>query len=179
MLKIKILNLLAFRILYLWETILYRFVQNYLVFQVRSKPWNSPLSGMNLKIIFLIYQYTELIYRINQIFSTQTLTLLKFEENGSHSIKTLVIGNWKCHWLWAHQQKTSANFHNSIKINLLNFGVSIEFWSEVLRTSEKQLLSQFNSNSGGMAVALPLCFEVDFMRNPFSGSASWFFVIIL
>ena len=82
----------------------------------------------------------------NFIFSSQTLTLLKFEKNGSHSIKTLVIGNSKCHWLWAHQQKTSANFHNSIKINLLNFGVSIECWNEVLRPSEKQLLSQFEKS---------------------------------
>ena len=30
-----------------------------------------------------------------------------------------------------------------------------------------------------MAVAQPYGFEIDFVRNPFSGSASWFFVIIL
>ena len=31
----------------------------------------------------------------------------------------------------------------------------------------------------GMAVAQPLDFEIDFARNPISGSAAWFFVIIL
>ena len=30
-----------------------------------------------------------------------------------------------------------------------------------------------------MAVAQPLDFEIDFARNPISGSAAWFFVIIL
>ena len=100
--------------------------------------WVRPKLGLKL-LVKKVEGFT--LYN-NFIIPTKTLTLLKFEENGSHSIKTLVIGNWKCHWLWAHQQKTSANFHNSIKINLLNFGVSIKFWSEVLRASEKQLLSQ-------------------------------------
>ena len=38
---------------------------------------------------------------------------------------------------------------------------------------------QFNSHAVGMAVARPLGFEIDFVRNPISGSAAWFFVIIL
>ena len=37
----------------------------------------------------------------------------------------------------------------------------------------------FNSHAGGMTIARPYGFEVDFMRNPISESASWFFVIIL
>ena len=45
-----------------------------------------------------------------------------------------------------------------------------------LRTSNK---SRFNSDAGGMAIARPYGFEIDFVRNPFSGSAAWFFVIIL
>ena len=36
-----------------------------------------------------------------------------------------------------------------------------------------------NSHAVGVAVAQPLCFEIDFARNPFSASAAWFFVIIL
>ena len=36
-----------------------------------------------------------------------------------------------------------------------------------------------NSNAAGMAVAQSLDFEFDFARNPISGSAAWFFVIIL
>ena len=36
-----------------------------------------------------------------------------------------------------------------------------------------------NSHAVGMAVARPLGFEIDFVRNPISGSAAWFFVIIL
>ena len=37
----------------------------------------------------------------------------------------------------------------------------------------------FNSHAVGMAVAQPLDFEIDFARNPISGSAAWFFVIIV
>ena len=36
-----------------------------------------------------------------------------------------------------------------------------------------------NPHAVGMTVAQPLDFEIDFARNPFSGSAAWFFVIIL
>ena len=36
-----------------------------------------------------------------------------------------------------------------------------------------------NSKAGGMAVARLYGCEVDFVRNPFSGSAAWFFIIIL
>ena len=35
------------------------------------------------------------------------------------------------------------------------------------------------SHAGGMAVARPYGFEIVFVGNPFSGSASWFFVNIL
>ena len=40
-------------------------------------------------------------------------------------------------------------------------------------------LSLENSYAGGIAIARPYRFEIDFMRNPISGSASWFFVIVL
>ena len=36
-----------------------------------------------------------------------------------------------------------------------------------------------NFHAVGMAVAQPLDFEIDFARNPISGSAAWFYVIIL
>ena len=36
-----------------------------------------------------------------------------------------------------------------------------------------------NHNAVGMAVAWPGGFEIDFVRNPISGSAEWFFVIIM
>ena len=37
----------------------------------------------------------------------------------------------------------------------------------------------FNSHAFGMAFALPLGFEIVFVRNPISGSAAWFFIITL
>ena len=37
----------------------------------------------------------------------------------------------------------------------------------------------FNSHASGMAVARPYSFEIDFVRNPISGSATCFFVFIL
>ena len=40
-------------------------------------------------------------------------------------------------------------------------------------------LNNFNSHAGGMAVARPYGFEIDFVRNPISLSAAWFFVFIL
>ena len=40
-------------------------------------------------------------------------------------------------------------------------------------------MTDINSHAGGMAVARPYGFEIDFVRNPISGSAAWFFVIIL
>ena len=39
--------------------------------------------------------------------------------------------------------------------------------------------SFFNSHAVGMAVARPLGFEIDFVRNPFSESAVRFFLIFL
>ena len=41
------------------------------------------------------------------------------------------------------------------------------------------MLSNFNSHADGMDVAGPYGLEIDFVRNPFSGSAAWFFFIIL
>ena len=41
------------------------------------------------------------------------------------------------------------------------------------------ILPIFNSHAVGMAVAQPLDFEIDSARNPISGSATWFFLIIL
>ena len=40
---------------------------------------------------------------------------------------------------------------------------------------EKKL---FNSNAGAIAVVRPYGSEIDFVRNPISGSAEWFFLII-
>ena len=39
--------------------------------------------------------------------------------------------------------------------------------------------SKICSQAGGMAVARPYGFEIDFVRNPISGSTSWCLVIIL
>ena len=44
--------------------------------------------------------------------------------------------------------------------------------------SRKGILN-FNSHADGTAVARPYGFEINFVRNPISGSAAWFFVIIL
>ena len=41
------------------------------------------------------------------------------------------------------------------------------------------LVSYINSDAGGMGVARPYGFEIDFVRNPLSGPTAWFFVIIL
>ena len=40
-------------------------------------------------------------------------------------------------------------------------------------------MSQVNSHAVGMAVARSYGFKIDFVRNPISGSAARFFVIIL
>ena len=42
-----------------------------------------------------------------------------------------------------------------------------------------EVRQKFHSHAGGMAVSRPYSFEIDFLGNPTSGSASWFFVIIL
>ena len=39
--------------------------------------------------------------------------------------------------------------------------------------------AKVNSQACGMAVKRPYGFEMDFLRSPDSGSAAWFFVIIL
>ena len=55
-------------------------------------------------------------------------------------------------------------------------------WAQTLRRSQLSEISEMkriNSHAGGMAVARPYGFEIDFLRNPFSVSTSWFFVIIL
>ena len=36
-----------------------------------------------------------------------------------------------------------------------------------------------NFHADGIVIARPYGFEIDFLRNPISGSAPWFFVIIL
>ena len=41
------------------------------------------------------------------------------------------------------------------------------------------ILSNLYSQAGGMAVVRPYDFEIDFVRNPISESAAWFFVIFL
>ena len=38
---------------------------------------------------------------------------------------------------------------------------------------------EFNSHVRGVTIARPYGFEINFVRNPFSGSAWWFFVLIL
>ena len=47
------------------------------------------------------------------------------------------------------------------------------------QTPYKSYVNIFNSHAVGMAVSQLLDFEIDFARNPISGSAAWFFVIIL
>ena len=41
------------------------------------------------------------------------------------------------------------------------------------------MIETLNSHAAGMNVAQPLGFEIDFARYPISGSAAWFFIIIL
>ena len=48
-----------------------------------------------------------------------------------------------------------------------------------LKTWFTQSYLTFNSHAVGVAIAQPLGFEIDFVRNPILGSAVWFFVIIL
>ena len=47
------------------------------------------------------------------------------------------------------------------------------------QTKLKKEIRYINSHAVGKAVARPYSFEIDFVRNLFSGSAWWFFVIIL
>ena len=47
------------------------------------------------------------------------------------------------------------------------------------QSDKKVIFLYFNSQAGGMAVARPYGFEIDFVRNFISGSAAWFFLIIL
>ena len=39
-------------------------------------------------------------------------------------------------------------------------------------------ITEFNSHAGGITVARPYGFEIDFVGNSISGSAGWFLVII-
>ena len=41
------------------------------------------------------------------------------------------------------------------------------------------ILCNLHPQAGGMAVARPYGFKIDFVRNPISAPATWFFVIIL
>ena len=50
-------------------------------------------------------------------------------------------------------------------------------FKKLLQINMKRVI--FDSHACGMAVAPPYGFEIDFVRNPISGSAAWFFVIIL
>ena len=43
----------------------------------------------------------------------------------------------------------------------------------------KERLKCINSHANGTVVMRPSGFEIDFVNNPLSGSAAWFFVIIL
>ena len=67
--------------------------------------------------------------------------------------------------------------------NYFQFFVDYEMFSKTekhfLLTAWLRELVEINSHAVGMAVAQPLDFEIDFARNPISGSAAWFFVIIL
>ena len=63
------------------------------------------------------------------------------------------------------------------------------FWTFVIswnqKWANKQIIIKENEilsidfHAVGMAIARPLGFEIDFARNPISGSAAWFFVIIV
>ena len=48
-----------------------------------------------------------------------------------------------------------------------------------LHNSSWVIITRLNSHADGLAVVQPLGFEIDFVRNPISGAAAWFFVIIL
>ena len=73
---------------------------------------------------------------------------------------------------------------------LFTFMITAHFVSETICDMKFLLLivalvaaqtesGKFNSDAVGMAFARPLGFEIDFVRNPVSGSAAGFFVIIL
>ena len=48
-----------------------------------------------------------------------------------------------------------------------------------LHNSSWVITTRLNSHADGLAVVQPLGFEIDFVRNPISGAAAWFCVIIL
>ena len=45
-------------------------------------------------------------------------------------------------------------------------------WLGVICPEPKKIVRVINSQAGGMAVAQPYGFEIDFVRDPFSGSAA-------
>ena len=60
--------------------------------------------------------------------------------------------------------------------------VNLNAWIQIsIRGQFQNKLQTANINTAavGMAAARPYGFEIDFVRNPISGSAAWFFVIIL
>ena len=63
-------------------------------------------------------------------------------------------------------------FLTGFKNQFLNCGIAV---------IEKRLLKNqtFNSHAEGLAFARRYGFEIDFVRHPISGSASWFFICIL
>ena len=94
-----------------------------------------------------------------------------------------------CIPLYFHLSELVQKF---IQFNFLLFFVQT-FINEVIWTNRSIVLGnethkvkksgcpllKSNFHAVGMAVAQPLGFEIDFVRNSISGSAAWFFVIIL
>ena len=92
------------------------------------------------------------------------------------------------------QHARLTTYHKKIsqaKINIYQHFLHLSFfkslnsrpWLKVIIHSFHKfrltILPIFNSHAVGMAVAQPLDFEIDSARNPISGSATWFFLIIL
>ena len=73
------------------------------------------------------------------------------------------------HNMWSYNLQVIDHFFGKISVPYT--------FSEVLQREvwPSGRIFNFNSHAGGMAVALPYGFETDFVRNPFSGSASSFF----
>ena len=65
--------------------------------------------------------------------------------------------------------------------------ILLAYWHRIIFTALHQyflwaityMIETLNSHAVGMDVAQPLGFEIDFARYPISGSAAWFFIIIL
>ena len=67
--------------------------------------------------------------------------------------------------------KTEKKFSQSLGI--LFSGYMITFYIQNTQSDFLKVeIKRFNSHAGGMAVARPFGFEIDFVRNPISGSAA-------